>query len=128
MSEVYEAMTEEVGSGDGRRGVELKGTNWESLPRTASHGTTTRARTSLRPLLIITSTITHTAPHTQAPLHTLANEGMNCGSGNAISHSVGVGINLAAESLEGFSLQSLEPHSVLYSHFVMVWQFEVTHL
>lgn len=47
---------------------------------------------------------TDTETQTHARLHSLADEGMHCGSGNAISHSVGVGINLAAESLERASL------------------------
>lgn len=69
----------------------------------------------------------HTQTHAQehAPSHSLANEGMHWGSGNAISHSVGVGINLAAESLEGSSLQPLE-HSVRLFTFcngLAVWGF-----
>ena len=80
-------------------------------------GTTTGTRKSLQPLLIITSAVTH--PQTHTPWHRLANERMHWGSGNAISHSVDVGINLAAESLEGSSFQPWNMVSD-YSHFVMV--------
>lgn len=85
--------------------MKLKGTNWETLRGTAPRGTTTGTRDSLRPPMIITSTDTH--PETHATSHSLANEGTHRGSGNAISHSIGVWINLAAESLEGSRLQPL---------------------
>lgn len=113
-----------VGLRGQQKGGEFKLTNWESLLHAAQQQG--QESPSCHCWLSPPQSHTNTHPQTHAPSR-LAIEGMHWGSGNAISHSVGVGTNLAAESLEGSSLHRWNTASD-YSHFVMVWQSEVSHL
>lgn len=123
LSEHCEGIAREMGSGGQRKG----GWVWtDQLGVPAGDSSTQHNNRDKKVPPATADYHLHSPTQTHAPSQSLANGGMHWGSGNAISHSVGVGTNLAAESLEGSSLQRWGTASD-YSHFVMVCQSEVSH-